>query len=351
MIIRYRVFTPVLLLSAGLFAASCGDSSPTVPTPRPVDPPSITCPPSPDPLTSPTASPIPVVYAGATVVGGREPVSVSCTPSSGSTFPLGTTTVTCTATDAQQRTSTCNLTVTVDAPPQVQFTRFFAFGDSITAGEDGLSAITFELNGNLQFGQSVILYGRDYPTVLRSALQARYTLQSGAIVVSNQGSPAEKAAGGMSRFSQIVRGGGFQVALLMEGTNDVYEAYYSGDGALTSAINALQQMVRTARGAGLRVYLATIPPQSRTMCSPICRGIAADIVPRFNDRIRSLAISEGAPLVDVYAAFGGDTTLLSPDGLHPNASGYERIADTFFQAVKNTIETVPTLTANQSRPY
>ncbi|MDN4594492.1 HYR domain-containing protein [Polycladomyces subterraneus] len=41
------------------------------------------------------------------------PVTVSCSPASGSFFPVGTTTVTCTATDAAGNTSTCSFTVTV----------------------------------------------------------------------------------------------------------------------------------------------------------------------------------------------------------------------------------------------
>jgi lysophospholipase L1-like esterase len=302
----------------------------------------VSCP-APQTLISPLATPIPVVYAAATVIGGKTPVTVTCTPSSGSTFPVGSTTVTCTATDAAQRTSSCSLTITVNPPPHVQFTRYFAFGDSMTAGEDGLNSITAEVNGLLQFTQPVLLVGRDYPSVLRSALQARYTLQTDAIAVSNQGKPGEQArsADALSRFTQLARGGGFQVALLMEGANDVYESYYSGSGVLSTAINGLQGMIRAARNNGLRVYLATIPPQNRAACTPICRGIAADLVPGYNDRVRNLAISEGVSLIDVYTAFGGDLSLLSPDGLHPNANGYERIADTFFQGIKATIETQP----------
>src|SRR5207247_10076880 len=40
-------------------------------------------------------------------------VSVSCTPASGSTFPIGATTVTCTATDVRGNGSTASFTVTV----------------------------------------------------------------------------------------------------------------------------------------------------------------------------------------------------------------------------------------------
>lgn len=49
---------------------------------------------------------------------------VICDPPSGSTFPLATTTVTCTATDASDNSSTCTFTVTVvdTTPPQVEIT-------------------------------------------------------------------------------------------------------------------------------------------------------------------------------------------------------------------------------------
>src|SRR6185503_12292687 len=55
-------------------------------------------------------------------------VTVVCTPASGSCFPVGTTTVTCTATDASGNTATCSFTVTVfnvclqdDANPTIVF--------------------------------------------------------------------------------------------------------------------------------------------------------------------------------------------------------------------------------------
>lgn len=48
-------------------------------------------------------------------------VKVSCSPSSGSTFPVGTTTVNCTATDSSENSASCSFTVTVqdDVPPSI----------------------------------------------------------------------------------------------------------------------------------------------------------------------------------------------------------------------------------------
>src|SRR6202008_3640714 len=84
-----------------------------------------------------TGQPLPVVYGTATVVGGATPVTTSCNPGSGTQFAIGTTAVSCTATDSRQRTDKCDFAVVVQAPARISLTRFVAFGDSITLGEDG----------------------------------------------------------------------------------------------------------------------------------------------------------------------------------------------------------------------
>ncbi len=57
-----------------------------------------------------------VVNYSSSVSGGCAPVSVVCNPPSGSTFPIGTTIVTCMAADACGGTSICTFTVTVIRP-------------------------------------------------------------------------------------------------------------------------------------------------------------------------------------------------------------------------------------------
>src|SRR5258708_31334910 len=54
-----------------------------------------------------------VVFYTSTATGGCSPVNVVCRPPSGSTFPIGTTSVTCTATDACTNSTTCSFSVTV----------------------------------------------------------------------------------------------------------------------------------------------------------------------------------------------------------------------------------------------
>src|SRR5262245_65857531 len=80
---------------------------------------------------------ITVVYGTPSTIGGASPVATTCTPQSGGLFPVGMTTVMCTATDTRQRTDSCSFGVTVQRPAVIAATKFMAFGDSITAGEDG----------------------------------------------------------------------------------------------------------------------------------------------------------------------------------------------------------------------
>ena len=72
------------------------------------------------------------------------PVLVSCSPQSGGSFPLGNTTVNCTATDAARQQATCSFQVTLRSILSRAST-FVAFGDSVTEGENGLAGPGFHV--------------------------------------------------------------------------------------------------------------------------------------------------------------------------------------------------------------
>jgi predicted extracellular nuclease len=80
-------------------------------------PPSITCPPNQTAVTNQNACPSPacqtVNYPAPVATDHCPGVGVVCNPPSGSCFPAGVTTVTCTATDTSGNTATCSFTVTV----------------------------------------------------------------------------------------------------------------------------------------------------------------------------------------------------------------------------------------------
>jgi len=278
-----------------------------------------------------------VTFTQPTVANGKAPVNVVCTPATGSSFVIGQKTVTCTATDSLERTATCSFPVTVLEPPRLTTTSFLAFGDSITAGEDGQNStapsatlMAAQLHPYLLFPQP-----QRYPQKLQDMLAQRYRTQSPT--VSNRGSAGEMAEdrAAQSRFSSLASSRQYSVALIMEGTNDLYDR---DARAVPRAIDGLRQMIRDAKSRDMRPYLATVPPMNPAACSPVCRGLAWSLVSGFNDSVRGLALSEGIPLVDVYQGFDGNFAFIGPDGLHPSAEGYAKIAELFFAEIKRNLE-------------
>jgi lysophospholipase L1-like esterase len=299
----------------------------------------VSCPAS-ETAESPDGHPVIVRFGPVTVASGKPPVTLTCTPPEASAFPVGTTTVTCTATDANRQSSSCTFPVTVTTPPLLTVTRFVAFGDSITWGEDGTNATTTSV-GRIRPLVRVPL-PQTYPGALQQLLVSRYTRQ--APRVDNLGQPGELASdpNALLRFLSVTANGAYDVVLLMEGSNDV-DAMVKDLAVEPLAIANLRQMLEGAKKRALRPYLATIPP----MNAAGSRGSGAALVPEFNGRLAGLAASEQVPLVDVYQALAGAiSTNIGPDGLHPTVAGYATIAQTFFTSIKQTLETSPTATAS-----
>jgi lysophospholipase L1-like esterase len=329
-----------VIAAAIISLTACGGSDAPTPVPVPVpptpDPPTITCP-SAQTAQSVDGGPTAVAFTEPIVNFGKAPETTACNPVAGSPFGIGQKTVTCTVTDALQRTASCSFSVTVREPPRLTTTSFLAFGDSITAGEDGqnstassIATMSAPLHPSVLFPQP-----QRYPQKLQQLLADRYRTQFPT--VANQGQAGEFAEdrSAQSRFSSLVASRQYSVALIMEGTNDLYDR---DSRAVPRAIDGLRQMIHDAKSRDIRPYLATIPPMNPAACSPVCRGLAWSLVAGFNDSVRALAMTEDVPLVEVYQGFGGDFALIGPDGLHPSADGYAKIADLFFAAIKQTLE-------------
>ncbi len=81
-------------------------------------PPVITCPANITATAAAGTTTAAVTYPPPVATDNVGVVTLICNPPSGSVFPAGTTTVTCTATDAAMNTATCTFTITVLLPPQ-----------------------------------------------------------------------------------------------------------------------------------------------------------------------------------------------------------------------------------------
>ena len=329
MLRRSRVLAMAVALGV---SAACGEDTPTAPTPQ-VQPFAIQCPADIVGQSS-TGAPVSIQVPAATTTGGVLPVTVSCSPA-GTPFPVGTTRVSCQATDARNFAAACTYNVNV-APSPLSRTNFLAFGDSMTAGELTVPITTtagaLGEDGYPNFKLNVVP-SESYPTKLLALLRDRFFTQAQQFVVANAGLPGEWAIDGARRFPGVLAASGAQVVLLLEGANDL-EASPNSTG-VNNALFGLQTMIRTARGRGATVMVATLPPvrPGGRLSLPVA------LVQTVNDSIRANAAAEGAIVVDLHAAMASSvTTFIGIDGLHPTAAGYQRMAETFFAVIRTTFE-------------
>ncbi len=323
----------LVVLLAAFLAGGCG--SPSKPSPA-TDAPKISCPGS--QTAQVAAAPAVVAYPSLSVSGGTSPVKIVCSPASGASFPVGPTTVSCTAIDADIRTDSCNFSVTVtvvSVTPRISATRYVAFGDSITQGKAGPAG--YHADPRFSFPDA-------YAKVLYDLLTVRYTAQT--IEMYDEGIGGNQIHGGtppdgVTRLPDVLTTDTPQVLLLQEGVNDLING-----GSIASVIDGLRTMIREAKNRGVVLFLATLLPERPGGL----RAGHVELIAPANDQIRALAASEGAILVDLYQAFGGSPDpWIDADGLHPTVDGYRKMGETFFEAIKSQFEVQPLILSSSTR--
>jgi acyl-CoA thioesterase-1 len=210
------------------------------------------------------------------------------------------------------------------APKDTGNPLYVAFGDSITSGAGDPK-------------------GTGYPGRLEGLLTAS---AKSPVTVINAGLPGETTAEGVSRIGSTLVAGATAV-LLMEGTNDL-NAKLSVD----TIVQNLDLMARKAEARGIKTVLATVIPRLPTADSDptnLATGTLAGA-------LRDLAWSTNRALVDPFEVF----FVLTPDAfsqdyvggadkLHPNAAGYNLLAQTFADVLNGT-DKIPPVTGGLS-PY
>jgi lysophospholipase L1-like esterase len=335
--------------------AGCGSST-TGPAPPSVGAPSVSCPAGVNVTAAPGSGEV-VTYPAPVETGGTPPLTTTCSPASGATFQVGTTPVTCTATDAIKRPASCSFVVSVTAA-HLGAMRFVAFGDSLTAGENGTVAglptsaspncgpvVTSARRKMAQARPSDIDVPNAYPTQLLAMMQARFPSQT--LTMSNEGLPRETAEDGVGRLTSCV----FMtdhpdVLLLLEGVNDIAgdDTWQTTEMDEQTIFDDLATDVQNALSSGVSfVFVSTILPVRACDPEPIfCQFPDPSVVPTANASIsrvnaRILAGIQGATIVDGNKAYWtADSTLVSlvgPDGLHGLPLGYGVLAKAFLAAI------------------
>jgi lysophospholipase L1-like esterase len=148
------------------------------------------------------------------------------------------------------------------------------------------------------------------------------------------------------------------VALVWIGSNDLWNLYEYGPEPMTFEAEqsdlvaysaGIDTILRRLTGGGASVFIALLDDRSKrpmvadpnptepalpaTTTADLAR--MSDHIKAYNDIIRNWAVKYGALTVDFYdtSIFTTAATLCS-DGNHPNAAGYDRVAQIWFEALR-----------------
>ena len=185
---------------------------------------------------------------------------------------------------------------------------YMAFGDSITKGEGDASGV-------------------GYPGRLQTKLRAHF----GDGEVVNRGADGTNSGEAVERLLRNIRPTQPAITLVLYGTNDWNEVPCQ-DAPPCEVVKNLRRVIDEVKGADSLPFLATLPP-----VNPVLAGDGRNRwIESTNTSIKQLAREEGAFVVDLYEAFrlqGGDVSRFFSDHVHPNAAGYDVMAEAFFQAI------------------
>jgi lysophospholipase L1-like esterase len=153
--------------------------------------------------------------------------------------------------------------------------------------------------------------------------------------VVNQGINAQRSDAIAGRFEDDVIAKKPAVVVIIAGVNDVYQGRPA-----QHVKDQLAAMYKRAHAAGIRVVGGTIIPYNTATNDQNAR--MHDV----NDWIRTQARGDpGVIVVDTRAAVAapGDPDKLasSPDGLHPDAAGYRKMADAIAPAIAQALLSLP----------
>ena len=145
--------------------------------------------------------------------------------------------------------------------------------------------------------------------------------------VINQGVNAQRSDVIAARFQEDVIAKKPAVVVIIAGVNDVYQGRPAAH-----VKDQLAAMYKRAHDAGIRVVAGTIIPYNTATDDQNAR------MREINDWIRAQARADpGVVFVDTRAAVAApgnpDKLASSPDGLHPDAAGYRRMADAIAPAI------------------
>jgi hypothetical protein len=152
---------------------------------------------------------------------------------------------------------------------------------------------------------------------------------SGTTLLSNVGQPSFSSSAQYQPSHDFAP----NIVVIMLGTND--SASRNWDAGKDHFVKDYGVLIDsyTSLASKPMVFLNTPPPASDDNMFTIS---GTTIEKEINPLIKQVAMMKMSPLVDVWAAFGGDVQKIgSFDGVHPGDAGQMTIADTVYMAIKS----------------
>ena len=151
--------------------------------------------------------------------------------------------------------------------------------------------------------------------------------------VLNRGVAGERADDILRRFARDVTAHHPRVVIILAGVNDIYQ----GDAA-PRIIPRLQQLYQQAAQQQIMIVACTILPY--TGMDAARRRCLSDV----NAWIREYSAAHGLLFCDLFHAVSDPQSpwqlKASPDGLHPDAAGYQAMGDALTQVLEEWMERV-----------
>lgn len=212
---------------------------------------------------------------------------------------------------APPSTGTFNVPITLPTGAGATPGVYLAFGDSITNG------------------QAAVGDGQGYIGTLEKLLSAHF----GKARVIGDGLDSSSSERGDARIGDSLAGGRPGFTLILYGINDWADRRCDQTPCFT--IDSLRSMVRKVKAQGGFPFVGTL------LMTNVGNDFRASPqrnswVLVQNDHIRRMAAEEEVVLVDLHAAFERspfEYADLFADYIHPSATGYRVIAETWFEAI------------------
>jgi lysophospholipase L1-like esterase len=167
----------------------------------------------------------------------------------------------------------------------------------------------------------------------------------------------QSSDGTPSQIDEAVRvlreANGDKIATVWIGVNDLFYLYEFGEPTSNEEAQEaarfgrdLDTLLDRLHGAGARVFIALLhdPSQGPVQTSGVFMSTSGDEwmrmsqqAQRYNEIIKTAAAKYNAELVDIPATrIFTQPTLMYEDGIHPNARGYDELANVWWDALRET---------------